>query len=896
MGMRRAIVRRHLHEREAMTRLQTQASFAASGYVTLTRFARLALQSLALGAGALLAVNNQISPGAIFAASFLIARALAPIEQVLGAWKSLVQARSAYKTLTDLFIEEGAEPEHTALPAPTGRIAVENLTVLNARRDGSILGDIRFTVEAGEIVGIIGPSGAGKSTLVRLIAGAAAPDRGTIRFDGADRKDWDPERLGEHIGFMPQEATLFAGSIKANICRFRNYVAEDPSVVDMAVIDAARRAGAHEMILRLPQGYDTELTLGGRGLSAGQAQRIALARALYGSPNLLILDEPNAHLDAEGEALLLETLAAVKARGGTVLIVAHRTGVLAALDKLMVLRDGRVEPLWPARRGLAAHRRPATAAQAGDDPAGSADITGDDAGGSALSRALIASLASAKLPSISHGDVSAESADDPQPELRFGMIVAGVFFVGFLGWAALAPMDQAAYATGKVSVAGHRQTVQHREGGVVSAMFVKEGQQVQKDQVLIQLAGGDIEAQAHSLAATVIGLKAQRARLVAEQLGAPIQWPAEFQALTGSDLEEAQRAMKIQTGQFQARASTHVAQGGVYGQRTAQYSEEIKGYERQVTSTDTEIRLINEEIVGMKTLNERGFAPITQVRALERQMAQLQSQRAALVAQIASSREQIGETRLENVQSTSTNQQDVAKEIRDVDFQLNDASPKLQAAQDELARTQIRSPATGTVVGLTVFTVGGVIAPGQKILDVVPAKAPLVLEAQVSPNDADDLHVGRVPVVRVTGMHERGLPRLTGKLTKHLRRQLQRREVRPGLLHRRGHGAGHRGRGAAQDRGKEFSLKPGMPVQILVPLKKRTALQYLFEPLTEARWKSLPRALNPLRLAAGRGDPLPRWAGEVSCRIQRLDDLAGQVAVGGQAVVALPLADRAARA
>jgi ATP-binding cassette subfamily C protein len=347
MGMRRAIVRRHLHEREAMTTLQSQASFTASGYVTLTRFARLALQSLALGAGALLAVNNQISPGAIFAASFLIARALAPIEQVLGAWKSLVQARGAYKTLTDLFVEEGAEPVHTQLPAPTGRIAVENLTVLNARRDGSILSDVAFTVEAGEIIGIIGPSGAGKSTLVRMIAGAASPDRGAIRFDGADRKDWDPELLGEHIGFMPQEATLFAGTIKANICRFRNYVAEDPAAVDMAVIDAARRAGAHEMILRLPAGYDTELTLGGRGLSAGQAQRIALARALYGSPNLLILDEPNAHLDAEGEALLLETLAELKSRGGTVLIVAHRTGVLAALDKLMVLRDGRLELYGP---------------------------------------------------------------------------------------------------------------------------------------------------------------------------------------------------------------------------------------------------------------------------------------------------------------------------------------------------------------------------------------------------------------------------------------------------------------------------------------------------------------------------------------------------------------------
>jgi ATP-binding cassette subfamily C protein len=367
MGMRRAIVRRHLSERETMFTLQTQASFAASGYVTLTRFTRLSLQSLALGAGALLAVNNQISAGAIFAASFLISRALSPIEQVLGAWKGLVQARGAYRTLTDLFVEEGLEPVRTQLPAPTGRLAVETLTVLNPRRDGAILSDLSFSVEAGEIVGIIGPSGAGKSTLVRMIAGAAAPDRGVIRLDGADRKDWDPERLGEHIGFMPQEATLFAGSIKSNICRLQDFTTEDPAAVDAAVIEAARRSGAHEMILRLPQGYDTELALGGRGLSAGQAQRIALARALYGSPNILILDEPNAHLDAEGEALLLETLAEVKRRGGTVLIVAHRTGVLAALDKLMVLRDGRLELYGPRdavlqRIGAQQHRPQTVAA------------------------------------------------------------------------------------------------------------------------------------------------------------------------------------------------------------------------------------------------------------------------------------------------------------------------------------------------------------------------------------------------------------------------------------------------------------------------------------------------------------------------------------------------------
>jgi PrtD family type I secretion system ABC transporter len=344
MGMRTATVRRHLNEREEMAGLQTDASFASSGYSTLSRFVRLALQSLGLGMGAWLAIDNLISAGAIFAASFLMARALAPIDQMLGAWQGIQRARGAYRNLVELFADdEPFEASRTQLPPPTGKLSVEGLTVLNPRRDGTILRDITFAMEAGEIVGIVGPSGAGKSTLARMIAGAAVADRGAVRFDGAERSDWDPERLGKHIGFMPQEPTLFAGTIKSNICRFADFDLDDPASVDAAVIEAAQGAGAHEMILRFPQGYDTELGFGGRGLSAGQAQRIALARALYGNPNLLILDEPNAHLDAEGEAGLLDTLAAVKARGASALVIAHRSGILAALDKLMLLRDGSIE-------------------------------------------------------------------------------------------------------------------------------------------------------------------------------------------------------------------------------------------------------------------------------------------------------------------------------------------------------------------------------------------------------------------------------------------------------------------------------------------------------------------------------------------------------------------------
>jgi HlyD family secretion protein len=450
---------------------------------------------------------------------------------------------------------------------------------------------------------------------------------------------------------------------------------------------------------------------------------------------------------------------------------------------------------------------------------------------------LITSVLGPALPAV-RTPGAPDTHDDPRPDLKFGIVVAAVFFVGFLGWAAIAPMDQAAYAQGKVSVAGHRQTVQHKEGGVVTAIYVKEGQVVQKDQVLIQLAGADAQAQERALSSAVIGLKAQRARLIAEQVGGPIDWPAEFALATGPDLAEVQRAEKVQLAQHNAHSSTQSAQGGVYGQRTAQLNEEIKGYEKQIVSTDTQIKLIGDEIDGMRKLNERGFAPITQVRALERNLAQLQAQRAALVAQIASSKEKIGETRLENVTSTKTTQEDIAKQIRDVDFQLNDSMPKLQAAQDQLARTQIRAPASGTVVGLTVFTVGGVIAPGQKVLDVVPARAPMVLEANVSPNDADDLHVGQKTQIKFTGMHERSLPRLSGTLTRISADSFTDDKSGQSYFTAEVTVPLSEIDAIRQERGADFDLKPGMPAQILVPLKKRTALQYLFEPLTDAMWKA----------------------------------------------------------
>ena len=347
LGMRNALVRRHLLERQTMLDLQASASFAGGHYVAISKFIRLILQSLALGLGAWLAINNQISAGAIFASSFLVGRALSPIDQLLGAWRSVVHARASYATLNDLLATREADIALTQLPPPSGHIAVEHLTHFIPGQEHPLLADISFAVEPGEVVAIVGPSGAGKSTLLRMLSGAARPLRGSIRYDGANIQDWDTERLAAFIGYLPQDTALFAGTIKENIARFRNFLSDDGEAIDNAVIEAARLSGAHDLILQMPGGYNRTLGWGGRGLSAGQAQRVGLARALYGKPPLVFLDEPNAHLDAEGEVRLVATLDDLKKKKASVIIVAHRMGILGVVDKIMVMRDGRLETFGP---------------------------------------------------------------------------------------------------------------------------------------------------------------------------------------------------------------------------------------------------------------------------------------------------------------------------------------------------------------------------------------------------------------------------------------------------------------------------------------------------------------------------------------------------------------------
>lgn len=379
LGMRRSSVARQIAERQHATAAQADAQLAGGRYSGAIKFLRLLMQSAALGLAAYLATKGQISAGAIIASSVLLSRAVAPVELVVGIWPSLVQARASWKTLTDLFASTAAaDRERTTLPAPKGRLEVEAVTVKFPDTEAPQLRGAAFALQPGKTLGIIGASGSGKTTLARVVAGAVKPQAGTVRLDGAEYDARDGDELARFIGYLPQTPSLFAGSIKDNISRFDTAAGVAQDVADAGAVKAAMAAGAHELIQRLPKGYDTVLGPYGQGLSAGQAQRVALARALYGEPVLLVLDEPNSNLDQEGEQALMQAVLSAAARGAAVVIVAHRAGVLARVDRLLVMRDGAIQMDGPREDVLekmrAAAGRPASAQPPGQGQVGAPQV------------------------------------------------------------------------------------------------------------------------------------------------------------------------------------------------------------------------------------------------------------------------------------------------------------------------------------------------------------------------------------------------------------------------------------------------------------------------------------------------------------------------------------------
>ncbi|HEX2840981.1 type I secretion system permease/ATPase [Hyphomicrobium sp.] len=342
MGMLPELSRRWADVRVRGIGLQAEASARNSGISSVIKFVRYALQVLIMGAGAWLAVEREISPGSLFAASLICTRALMPVDQLVGVWRQILAAWDALGRV-EAVLATPARPRTMELPVPEGRLSAEGVSYTVPGGRAAVLSDISFAVQPGESLGIVGPSAAGKSTLARLLVGAIKPDSGSIRLDGAEVWSWGRSQFGEFTGYVSQNIELFEGTIAENIARFRQ---ADPQ----AIVAAARLAGVHDMILGFPQGYDTRLLASGAPLSGGQRQRLALARAVFGDPKLVVLDEPNSNLDGDGEAALQNLLAMLKARRTTVVMIAHRPSMLVSLDKVLVLTNGTVADFGPVER------------------------------------------------------------------------------------------------------------------------------------------------------------------------------------------------------------------------------------------------------------------------------------------------------------------------------------------------------------------------------------------------------------------------------------------------------------------------------------------------------------------------------------------------------------------
>ena len=429
-------------------------------------------------------------------------------------------------------------------------------------------------------------------------------------------------------------------------------------------------------------------------------------------------------------------------------------------------------------------------------------------------------------------------AGDPRREIRTGLIVAALFFVLFLGWAALVPLDAGVHAAGSIAVSGNRQSVQHLEGGVVNAIHVHEGQRVAAGQVLIELSAPELRAAERALTSDYLTLLAQRARLMAERVGRrDFAAPAEFASLPAGDRDLATQALALQRSQAAARSSSISAQQSVLGERAGQLVEQQSGYVQQRSALVRQQKLIAEELTGLMSVAAKGYASMNRVRALQRAQADLEGQEAAMTAEYARAGEGIGETRMQSLSISPGRLEEIEGDLKDTQSKLSEVLPKLVAAREQLEHSQVRAPAAGQVVGLNVFTVGGVVRPGDTLMDVVPDGRALVIQARVDPADADDVYVGQPAQVRFLSVHNRSLPLFTGRVRtmsadSFTDEKSGRSFFRAEIVVPAGELARVR---SALGNGE---LRSGLPVETILTEHKRTALQYLIEPLTQSLWKA----------------------------------------------------------
>lgn len=441
-------------------------------------------------------------------------------------------------------------------------------------------------------------------------------------------------------------------------------------------------------------------------------------------------------------------------------------------------------------------------------------------------------------PKSSSTDMSRASLAAPHREARLGFILSGAFFVGLLGWAAFVPLDAGAMADGIVAVSGNRQVVQHRDGGVITDLYVTEGQTVRAGQPLLRVATPELVASERAMTSEVVSLLARRARLAAERDGrGELTEPAEFANLPAADVALAQEALAGQRQLLKARRASIQTERAVLSQRVRQQSEQIGGLSHQMGSNREQSRLLGEELEGMKRLLPDGFVAVNRIRAMERNVSELDGQYGALRADTARTSEAIGETRLQMVSLDRIRLEEITTELGELQQRLDEIQPKLDAMREQVAGSIIRAPSGGKVVGLTTFTIGGVVAAGATIMEIVPQDRALVVEAKAAPTDADDLRVGMKTQVRFSALQERNLPILEGAVTRVSADSFEDERtgaryfeieivVPPAELDK-----------IRQIRG-DTGLRAGLPAEVLVPLRSRSALSYLLEPLTQTLWRA----------------------------------------------------------
>ena len=427
----------------------------------------------------------------------------------------------------------------------------------------------------------------------------------------------------------------------------------------------------------------------------------------------------------------------------------------------------------------------------------------------------------------------------PRRDVARGLLVLAVFLLVFVGWGLYARLDSGVYAPGTVVVFGNRQSVQHRDGGIVAELDVHEGDRVRSGQVLLRLTADDLEASEKATADQVYQFEALRARLMAEMNGQrDIVPPPEFAGLTGRDKASADSALATQQREFASRAADLNIQKAVLHQRENQLSEQILGYRHQVVSNQQQQVLIQQEMDSLKDLLQRGLVPMARMRSLQRDAAQLTGSFGEYDATIAKTEQQIGETQLQSSELDRQRVSETSKDYQDVQMQLAIAQPKLMDIRKQLERATVRAPATGRVVGLSIFTVGGVVGPGQKLMDIVPEGEPLVIDAKIRPNDAEDLKVGQTTEIRIPAFHDRRMPTLTGTISKLSADSFVDEKSGTAFYTAEVTVAPSQLRLIQNLRGADSGLKPGLPVDVVVALRHRTALGYLIEPLRGMLWKS----------------------------------------------------------